>query len=157
MKLQKNRNFNDGFFYNMSGIQVIYGKLDLVAQKKLSTVNSYGIKEYNSPNTGKIIDFVSNYVYNFKPSFKIDKIVKDSPAAKAGLLEGDIIYYLNGKPFYELNLSDFSEIFRSKPNRKIKLSIKRAGQDLKYSFRLEKGFNYITKFSFYLTISLYVF
>ncbi len=138
MRLKKNRNFSKGFFYNMSGIQVVYGKLDLVAKKKLSTVNSYGRKEYNSLNSGKLIDFVSSYVYNFRPSFKIDKIGKESPAAKAGLLEGDIIYSVNGKPFYELELSDFSEIFQSKPNRKIKLRVKRMGQDLKYSFRLEK-------------------
>ena len=103
---------------------------------KEQVVENY--EQINQAGGDKSINFITNYVYKFKPSFVIDNVVKNSPGEKAGLLKGDIILKINGKPFHEFTLNDIIYKFQLKDNKKIKLQISRGGEAMKFQFRLKK-------------------
>ncbi|MDN5216206.1 aspartyl protease family protein [Fulvivirgaceae bacterium BMA12] len=71
-------------------------------------------------------------------TFVINEITPDSPAERAGLLPGDIIDNLNGHSASNIQLNDVNSFFRTKPGRKINLSIVRDGEKIKKTFKLEK-------------------
>ncbi|MCF2875041.1 MULTISPECIES: aspartyl protease family protein [unclassified Tenacibaculum] len=134
--LKKNASLRDGFYYNMSGIHVIYDGQELIREKAVTRLldsRSEGIQ-----NTNNIISFVNTYHYRFKPKYKIDKIVEGSPADKAGIKVNDIILNINNKPAHQFSLEEIISLFQTKPNRKIRMKIKRGIEDFKFEFRLEK-------------------
>ncbi|SEE54504.1 Aspartyl protease [Tenacibaculum sp. MAR_2010_89] len=135
--LKKNGSLKKGFYYNMSGLQIIYNGEELVKEQKNSMKhNGYSRKEDSKP--GHIVSFVTSYSYKFKPSYKVNKIVKDSPAEKAGIIEGDIIKQLNGKEAHEYSLNEIANLFQTKPNKRIRIVVERGIFKLKYEFRLEQ-------------------
>jgi len=135
LKLKKNANFKDQFNYNMSGLNVIYNGMILVKEKKtISELNDNGFGDNNT----KVINFVTSYQYKFKPSYKIDHVTKGSPAAKAGILAGDILIKLNRKKAYQYQLKDINGIFQERDQKKIRITIERKGVIKNFEFRLEK-------------------
>lgn len=133
--LKKNGSLKRGFYYNMSGLQVVYNGEELVKeQKKSMKHNGYSRNEDAKP--GHIVSFVTSYSYKFKPSYKVNKIVKDSPAHKAGIIEGDIIKKLNGREAHEYTLNEIANLFQTKPNKRIRIVVERGIFKLKYEFRL---------------------
>lgn len=131
IKLKKKSSLKKEYFYNMSGISVTYHGEVLTFKKE--TIDSS--QKINSNNT---ISLVTNYVYQFKPSYKIDYILKNSPAFNAGLLKGDLIKKINNKVAYEYELSDIIHLFQSKPHKEIRLEIERLGKIHRYKFKLKK-------------------
>ena len=55
--------------------------------------------------------------------------IDDTPAAKAGIQSGDLIYALDGEPVQGLTLQEAVEKMRGKAGTPIKISIRRAGKD----------------------------
>ncbi|WBX75460.1 aspartyl protease family protein [Tenacibaculum ovolyticum] len=136
MTLKKNASLKKGFFYNMSGLHIIYDGKELVKEKvRQKAEDTYGVENKERNN---IISFVNSYHYKFKPKYKVNVVVEGSPAYKAGLLKGDVIMSINGKKAYEYTLEEIMFLFQTKPNRKIKLKVKRGFVDLKFEFKLEK-------------------
>ncbi|WP_271405174.1 aspartyl protease family protein [Tenacibaculum soleae] len=134
--LKKNASLRDGFYYNMSGLYLIYDGQELVKEKAVAgQLEEYGTSELNKNNS---VSFVETYHYKFKAKYKVDRVVPGSPAAKAGFLKDDIIKSINGKPAYNFTLGEIIQMFKTKPNRKIKMKVKRGITDLKLEFRLEK-------------------
>lgn len=68
----------------------------------------------------------------------IAKITKDTPAAHAGLKEGDMVISVNGRRPPELDLGVYSSLVNSRPGKRIRIKVLRNGQLLKKSFRLER-------------------
>ena len=134
--LKKNGSFKNGFNYNMSGLDIVYNGKTLV--KELDVTKKEGYSPSNNPDNSNVISFVTSYTYKFKPSYKINRVVHDSPAAKAGLLKGDILIKINREKVHNLKLSDIINIFQEKENKKINITVDRNGEILKYEFRLEK-------------------
>lgn len=133
---KKNASFSKGFYYNMSGLQIVYDGQELVREKTVNNQLEYlGGQDIDKNNS---ILFVNSYTYNFKPKYKIYNVVEGSPAAKVGVLKDDIIVRINGKPAYEYSLEEIIYLFQTKPNKKIKLKVKRGITDLKFEFNLEK-------------------
>ena len=130
--LKKNASLKEGFYYNMSGLHIIYDGQELVKEKAVHSY--YGSKRNNKD----LISFVNTYHYKFKPKYKIDNVVKNSPAGRAGFLKGDIIKSINNKLAHEYELGEIMNLFQTKPNKKIKMKVKRGVTDLKFEFRLEK-------------------
>jgi hypothetical protein len=130
---KKSTYFNSPFLYNMSGIELSYSGNMLVREKKSSL---YGGAKSQSTTT--VIEIVYDYVYAFKQSYHIAVIRKKSPAEKAGLLLGDIILQINGKPAYNYKMQEIMHMLSVKEGKQIRLLIDRDGEVLTYSFRLEK-------------------
>lgn len=61
-------------------------------------------------------------------STKIKNVIKDYPAQKAGLKEGDVITSINGTPVSQWD--EMSEIIRQNPGKKLIFGITREGKDM---------------------------
>jgi hypothetical protein len=133
--LKKNGSFSKGFNYNMSGLEVIYNGKQLVKEPSVKASRDAYNNEFQAKNT---VSLIASYSYNFKPSFRIQNVVKNSSGEKAGLLKGDIILSINNKPSHESTLNEISLKFQEKDKKKIKITVYRNGEKLKFEFRLEK-------------------
>ena len=60
---------------------------------------------------------------------KVVSPIDDTPAAKAGLQAGDLIFALDGEPVQGMTLQEAVEKMRGKVGTPIKISIRRAGKD----------------------------
>lgn len=129
---KKSKFYNSPFLYNMSGLDLAYSGNMLVREKQ-GTLSKIGNKE-----TTSAIEIVYNYVYAFKQSYHISVIRKNSPADRAGLMLGDIILQINGKPAYNYKMQEIIHMLSDKAGKRIKLLIERSGEVLSYSFVLEK-------------------
>jgi PDZ domain-containing protein/aspartyl protease len=130
--LRKGNSFKDPFRYNMSGIELVYNGKLLVVEQDFANV-PLGSNNGNTLQNRIILD----YNYSFKPTYKIFKIRKGSPAYHAGLEVNDIVIKINGQYTYNLKLGEIVEKFYQKENKKISLVIERNGQDYEYRFRLK--------------------
>ena len=104
--LKKNSNFSRDFNYNMSGLELVYNRKQLVKEEEIKTLKDGYNQGLDADNT---VSFVTSFSYKFKPSFKIKSDAKNSPAEKAGLQKDDIILKINGIQTYELNLGSILE------------------------------------------------
>lgn len=132
LMLKKSRSLKGGFYYNMSGLTVLYDGKKLIKEEIITNE-----KNLSSVEEGKI-SFVTFYRYRFKQSFKVGNVVSNSPAALAGVMKGDAIKKINGKKAYTYKLNDIIMLFQMKPNKKIRLEVERLGVLLKFEFRLKK-------------------
>ncbi|SNR16295.1 aspartyl protease family protein [Tenacibaculum jejuense] len=134
---KKNGSLKKGFFYNMSGLVIVYSGKDLVKEEVTkNSVNSYNIE--NTTSKSEVFSAFTTYRYKFKPAFKIQEVIKDSPGYNIGLEKGDIIKKLNGKPAHEYTLDEINGILSVRPGRRISLVIERDGLNYRYRFRLER-------------------
>jgi carboxyl-terminal processing protease len=60
---------------------------------------------------------------------KVVSPIDDTPASKAGLQSGDLIFALDGEPVQGMTLQEAVEKMRGKPGTPIKLSVRRSGKD----------------------------
>jgi hypothetical protein len=69
--------------------------------------------------------------------FEIIEVRKESVAATAGILPGDIIMSINGITTQMLNLNHVIGFFNSRPHKKVRLELDRKGQRVRKEFFLE--------------------
>ncbi len=134
LTLKKNgSNFKAPFLYNKSGIELIYNGEMLVQEKKSR------FQDYELDSNKKSLLTEVMYVYNvaYRPKYEISHIRKGSPALFSGLLVGDILLEVNGRPAYEKELDEIIHMLSGNENKKIKLLIERNGVELKYEFELK--------------------
>lgn len=67
---------------------------------------------------------------------KVIAPIEDTPAARAGILTGDIITQINGEPTKGMNLNDAVKKMRGEPGTAITLTIERAGSPKPLKFRI---------------------
>ncbi|WP_100924995.1 retropepsin-like aspartic protease [Tenacibaculum sp. SZ-18] len=133
---KKSGSLKRGFYYNMSGLSVIYDGQELVKEKQNSiSMDGLGSGEVSD---NKTISFVTSYFYRFKPAYKVSNVLEGSPAYLVGLEKDDVIKRINGNPAYTYTLSQINGLFQERPEKRITLEIERAGQRYKYRFRLKK-------------------
>src|SRR5712671_6462514 len=60
---------------------------------------------------------------------KVVSPIDDTPAAKAGIQSGDLIFALDGEPVQGMTLQEAVEKMRGKVGTPIKISVRRAGKD----------------------------
>jgi hypothetical protein len=136
LTLKRNRNFNNPFYYNRSGIIIEQRGFIVVKEEALKDSNQYGSSKSSSNININAVD----YRYTQKPAYTIVEVRKDSPAEKAGLLQDDIILTINGKETHLIKLQNLIGYFKSKTGKQINLRIDRNGIIKKFSFRLEDVF-----------------
>lgn len=133
--LKKNASFFGGFEYNMSGISLVYNGKILVKELAVTKLGEFGIDKTREAGAFTLI---SSYKFRFKPSYKIDKILVDSPGALAGLLPGDVILSINRVRTHQFTLKQIMGKFQERSGKKIRLEVERNLKKLKFEFKLLK-------------------
>ena len=134
--LKKNGSFKGGFNYNMSGLDVVYNGKVLVREQKSKNIIAFGVDSQTS--TDNTISLVTNYIFRFKPSYKVGGVLEGSPSAKAGVEKGDVILRINSIKVHEYSLKELLGKFQTGHNKRIRLTVERNGQRMKFEFRLVK-------------------
>ncbi|UMQ41759.1 PDZ domain-containing protein [Chryseobacterium sp. Y16C] len=136
--LRKNRNFNDPFHFNMSGLDF---RQDGMEWSK--DIVSLPTKNRDNLNGG--IELINNNLqYNFilKPIFAIAGVRKDSPAYKAGLKKDDRLISINGKKTADMTMEKILELMKSEEGKTINMQIERNKKEMTLSFDLEDPIPY---------------
>ncbi len=136
--LTKSRYYKDSFYYNMSGL--------VIEHDGAVTVNSFADSNNSFslvPNENTASDAIQirvNPILNFflAPRYVVAELREGSPAALAGIEQGDEVLSINGKPAYKYKLYEITELFSSKANRKISMEIQREGKVVKRKFVLKE-------------------
>lgn len=135
MFLRKNKNFNDPFNYDMSGIILEHSGF-VIVETYMSVPEPEG--KYDQGEVVVIPERQTRKSFELQPSFHIVGIRKDSPAYRAGLQVGDVLISINGRDAYRYKLEDITALFSSEEGKKIRMEVSRGLQNLKFEFRLEK-------------------
>ncbi|MBT2620531.1 PDZ domain-containing protein [Chryseobacterium sp. ISL-6] len=136
--LRKNKNYDDPFHFNMSGLDF---QQDGLQWEK----DSFSLETKNANNASSGVEVINNnlqYKFVLKPLFSIAGVRKDSPADKAGLKKDDKIITINGRKTLDMTLEHIIELMKSDEGKTITMLIKRKGQELTLSFTLEDPIPY---------------
>lgn len=136
--LKKNRNFNDPFHFNMSGLDFKQDGLEwqedrVKIEPKLSSDGSREISVGSS-------DF--QYKFFLKPIFSVAGIRKDSPAFKAGLKKDDRVISINGSKTSDMTMEKIMELMKSEEGRNITILVQRKNKEMTFDFVLEDPIPY---------------
>lgn len=108
--------------------------IDYPGQKLYLQPNRRYKNEFEFDKSGLVI-IASDYKLK---KFTVHSVITNSPAMEAGILKGDEIKRINGKPIGFFNLEQINKLLRKKEGKKIKIVVKRDGQRLKFEFLLRK-------------------
>lgn len=139
LRFKPNRDFNEPFEYDMSGVIVAHDGFTVI---KDIMRNPLTLREDDKNQTGAgSLVYKSTYDVRFslEPQYKIVEIRPNSPAFLAGLQKEDILLKINGRPAYKFSLSEITSLLSSKDGRKIKLLIERNGIEKTVVFFLERS------------------
>jgi outer membrane lipoprotein-sorting protein len=84
------------------------------------------------------LDMAGLWLTRENDSTKVDFVVDDSPAANAGIKEGDVIVKINGQPAKDLQLRDIRRTLMSGAGEAVTLTINSAGKERTIDLKLEK-------------------
>ncbi|WP_267405161.1 MULTISPECIES: PDZ domain-containing protein [unclassified Chryseobacterium] len=133
--LRKNKNFDDPFHFNMSGLDFKQDGMEWASDiVKVETKPSNGIEAYNSNSL--------QYKFTLKPVFSIAGVRKDSPADKAGLKKDDKLISINGNNTADMTMEKILELMKSYEGRTINMVVQRKLDKLTVSFTLEDPIPY---------------
>ncbi|MET3037495.1 PDZ domain-containing protein [Chryseobacterium sp. NRRL B-14859] len=133
--LRKNRNFDDPFHFNMSGLDF---KQDGLEWKE----DRVRIETQKSNSTHEVYADSFQYKFSLKPIFSIAGVRKDSPAYHAGLKKDDKIISINGNQASDMTMERILELMRSYEGRNITMVIERKNEKLTLNFTLEDPIPY---------------
>lgn len=134
--LRKNRNYNDPFHFNMSGLD--FRQDGLQWEKDYLTLET----KSNKSDGVEVVNNNLQYKFILKPLFSIAGVRKDSPAEKAGLKKDDKLITINGKKTLNMTLNKIMELMKSEEGKVIDMTVNRKGQEIKFSFSLEDPIPY---------------
>ncbi len=136
--LRKNGNFNKPFHYNMSGIELQHNGLRYIAER---IADARGVVKNDEEAFGNVQILMENRTrVSLVPEIIVSGIRAGSPAAEAGLKEGDVILAVNGRRVHEFKLQEIMKMINEREGKKIRLLIERYNKDLLFSFVLKEVF-----------------
>lgn len=136
--IKRNNFFNKPFHYNMSGVALQHGGLRYISER-ISDHNGFIKNDENS--FGNVQLLMENKTrLSLVPEIIVTGIRAGSPAALAGLKEGDLILAVNGKKVYNVKLQEVLEMMNEKAGKRIRVLIERYNRDVQLTFRLKKPF-----------------
>lgn len=126
--LKPNRNYFEPFLYNMSGIKIQHGGVEVVEEKIRTdkALTTYNVNEFIFE------DFKYRYNYKIKRGFEVAYVRTNSAADKVGILKGDKIVSINKRKVIHFNLDQLIVFFETLEDEKLELEIERDGKLLKY-------------------------
>lgn len=136
--LKKNRNSDDPFHFNMSGLDFRQDGMEW--SKDLVNLSA---KSRDNLNGG--IEVINNslpYHFILKPVFSIAGVRKDSPGARAGLVKDDRLISINGRKTADMTLQKIMEMMKSAEGKTIEMVIERKNKPMTLSFTLEDPIPY---------------
>lgn len=141
--LKKNRNFDDPFHFNMSGLDFRQDGMEWHQDRVKIETQSMGYN-VNGTASEKNQVYRDSFQYNFslKPIFAIAGVRKDSPAYEAGLKKDDKVISINGDKTSDMTLEKILEIMKSSEGRTITMIIQRQEEKLTFRFNLEDPIPY---------------
>ncbi|MBC8753592.1 aspartyl protease family protein [Kordia sp. YSTF-M3] len=141
IRLRKSKYFSTPFRYNMSGIELQHNGMRVIREVKKrnnSIHTNYG-RGGNSTNLGEVSVVFEHYnKFSLVKAYEIAEVRKNSPAALAGLKEGDIIVSINGRTVDTYSLSKVTGILQGKEDKKMRVKVIRGPVELKFEFRLKE-------------------
>ncbi len=139
LRLKRNRNFNDSFEYDMSGIVLAHKGYTTVQDFENNGSEVFDKVEYEYTDSGMFFyKSYSKVKFKLEPQYEVVEITPNSPAAIAGLKVGDLVETINKKPTYNYELFEINKIFSSREGRTIKLKIKRNLANINIQFKLKR-------------------
>ncbi len=138
--LKKNGNFKEPFHYNLAGIDLQHNGLRYIAE---SIADANGVvKEDNANTFGNVQILLENKTrLSLVPEIVVSGIRAGSPAAEAGLQEGDVILAVNGRKVHKYKLQEILEMLNEKEGKRVRVLIERYNTDLLFTFVLKKMFD----------------
>ncbi|WP_299778309.1 PDZ domain-containing protein [uncultured Formosa sp.] len=130
--LKKNKFYKDDFAYNKSGIELEY-RGDLIVKEE----HGYASNAFSDREMDISVALTPSYSYVIKPAFVIVELRQDSPAARSGLMIGDVILKINKKRAYQYKLQDIISVFYGREGDRVNAIVDRNGTVLKFTFKLE--------------------
>ncbi|TAI48164.1 PDZ domain-containing protein [Flagellimonas allohymeniacidonis] len=138
VSLRKNGNFKAPFQYNLAGIELQHNGLRYIAE---SLANSNGVVIDDDSSFGNVQILLENKTrLSLVPEIVVSAIRAGSPAAEAGLREGDVILAVNGKRIYNYKLQEVLKMLNEKEGKRVRVLIERYNRDLLFTFVLKKVF-----------------
>ncbi|MGV2449264.1 UNVERIFIED_CONTAM: PDZ domain-containing protein [Ralstonia mannitolilytica] len=134
--LKKNRNFDDPFHFNMSGLDFRQDGLEW-HQDKINIETQKSARAVN-----EVYKDAFQYKFSLKPIFSIAGVRKDSPAYEAGLKKDDKVLSINGERTADMTLEKIMELMKSSEGRNITMIIQRKNEELTFRFMLEDPIPY---------------
>jgi len=139
--LRKNHNFDKPFRYNMSGIDLQHDGLRYISE---SIADTRGVVKNNSNEESSFgnvqILFENKTRLSLVPEIVVSGIRAGSPAATAGLQEGDVILAVNGKSVHRYKLQEIMHMLNEKEGKRVRVLIERYNSDLLFTFVLKNMF-----------------
>ncbi|MDF0715543.1 aspartyl protease family protein [Muricauda sp. 334s03] len=138
--LKKNGNFKEPFQYNLAGIDLQHNGLRYIAE---SIANGNGVVKSDEQDAfGNVQILLENKTrLSLVPEIVVSGIRAGSPAAEAGLREGDVILAVNGKRVHRYKLQEILKMLNEREGKRIKVLIERYNRDLLFTFVLKKMFD----------------
>ena len=136
--LRKCAALTGGFEYNMSGLDIVYNGEQLVKEMDPEKVISYSGQNSSFENNSNTITFSASYRFKFKPSYRISKVLQNSPAALVGIYPDDILLKINENSVHDLSIGQLIKKLQTKDGKKIRVTIRRGEDILKFQFKLKK-------------------
>jgi hypothetical protein len=84
------------------------------------------------------LDMTGLWLTKENDTTRVDFVIEDSPAARAGIKEGDLVLRINGQSTKDLPLRDMREILMAGEGEKVTLMIVSEGEEKSMNLRLEK-------------------
>ncbi|NJB70718.1 putative aspartyl protease [Saonia flava] len=136
---RKNGNFKEPFQYNWAGIELQHDGVRYIAE---SIADARGVVIEDDRNSfGNVQILMENKTrLSLVPEIVVSSIRLGSPAAEAGLREGDLILAINGKRIHKYKLQEVMKMLNEKEGKKVKVLIERYNSDLLFTFVLKKLF-----------------
>lgn len=128
--LKKTRSFKNEFRYNRAGIELAYAGKTIVETEDVKSVKEGG--------DDSVINFQIVSKYHFEPVYVVKTVRYKSVAANAGLLAGDILYKIKGKPAYKYSYKELIGFFYDDFGTTINMVVYRGGKEVEISFKLEE-------------------
>jgi membrane-associated protease RseP (regulator of RpoE activity) len=136
--LTKNGNYSDSFEFNMSGIELQHNGVRYIAER---IADARGVVKSDEKTFGDVQILVENRTrLSLVPEIIVSGIRAGSPAAEAGLKEGDVILAVNGKKIHRYKLQEIHRMLNEKEGKRVRVLIERFNRDLLFSFVLRSLF-----------------
>lgn len=131
--LKKNKNFEDSFRLNMSGLE--FKHIGMKWERETVQVSQL---EFNKTKSAASSEEFASFLYKLvlKPVYAIASVRVDSPAYNAGFKKDDVLESVNGKLTSGISLSELNEMMRHEEGKNFKFEILRNDVPLKFSFSL---------------------